>query len=268
MPNSPHITTEPAAAPDFHIGKELRARRLARGETPEQIAAVLKIRASYIHAIEQLDVAALPSIGYALGYVRGYAGHVGLDGAQAVARYKTDSAVPEDLGRRKIPHFVPKTKIRLPRGLLSALTVLGCAGVLTVWYAGSVPTEAAPEALSDMLDEASYTPPSLPDDPNILTLKAVAPSWVQVTDATGRNIMSRIMVTGETWSTDKERLTLSARDGAAIELYQGRERLGAFGEKGVAFAGKPLAPATLLPPPEITPLEDTLLEDMTPIKTK
>ena len=268
MPNRPDISTAPSAPPDYHIGEELRARRIARGETPEQIAKALKIRTSYINAIEQLEPSALPSIGYALGYVRGYAAYVGLDGAQAVARYKTDSAVPEDLGRRKMPHFVPKTKVRLPRGLLSALTVLGCAGVLTIWYAGSVPTEAAPEALSEVLDEAAYAPPSLPEDPSILTLKAVAPSWVQVTDATGRPVMSRIMVTGETWSTDKERLTLSARDGAAIELYQGRERLGAFGEKGVAFTGKPLSASTVLPAPEDTPLEATPLEDMTPISTE
>ena len=260
MPNRPHIPTAPTQASDYHIGAELRARREARSESPEQVAAALKIQKSYILAIEQLDAAALPSIGYALGYVRAYAGYVGLDGAQAVARYKIDSAVPEDLGRRKMPHFVPKTKLRLPRGLVPALTVLGCAGVLAVWYAGSAPSEAAPEALSGMLDAPSYAAAAaLPDDPSILTLKAVAPSWVQVTDAAGRPVMSRIMVTGESWSTDQERLSLSVRDGAAIELYKGRERLGVFGEKGVAFAGKPLAASTLIPELEDTPLESTVL---------
>ena len=256
MTDRPHIPSPQTNAPDFHIGAELRARRIARSETPAQVAAKLRIQESYIHAIEKLDVSALPAIGYALGYVRAYAGYVGLDGAQAVARYKDDSAVPEDLGRRNMPHFVPKTKIRLPRGLISALTVLSCAGVLAIWYGSSAPSEAAPQALSEMLDEGAYTSaPALPDDPNVLTLKAVAPSWVQVTDATGRAVISRIMITGETWSTDKERLTLSVRDGAAIELYKGNERLGPFGEKGVAFAGKPLSASSIAPETDETPLE-------------
>jgi len=118
MTNQPHIPTPPAKAPtsiagqpDFHIGSELRARREAMGKSQAEVASALKMQPSYIRAIETLDVDALPSIGYALGYVRAYAGFTGLDGAQAVTRYKADSAAPEDLGRRKMPHFVPKTKI-------------------------------------------------------------------------------------------------------------------------------------------------------------
>ena len=280
MTNQSHIPTPPAQGgqPDFHIGAELRARREAMGKSQAEVAAALKMQPSYIRAIETLDADALPSIGYALGYVRAYAGYAGLDGAQAVARYKTDSAAPEDLGRRKMPHFVPKTKIRLPRGLIAALTVLSCAAVVTFWYGSNTPSEAAPGTLSDRLDEADYAPAALPDDASVLTLKAVAPSWVQVSDATGRPIMNRIMVTGESWSVSSEgALTLSARDGAAIELYAGRERLGPFGEKGVAFTGKPLAASAVIAAPQNTRLEDTPLEDtplegapsgMIPIKTE
>ncbi len=270
MTNQPHIPTPPAKTgqADFNIGAELRTRRDAMGKSQTEVAAALKMQPAYIRAIENLDVAALPSIGYALGYVRAYAGYVGLDGAQAVARYKIDSAAPEDLGRRKMPHFVPKTKIRLPRGLVAAITVLSCAAVVTFWYGSNTPSEAAPGTLTDMLDEAAYAPAALPDDATILTLKAVAPSWVQVSDAAGRPIMSRIMVTGESWSVSSEgALTLSARDGAAIELYAGRERLGPFGEKGVAFTGKPLAASAIVPKREDTPLEGEG-DAMTPIKTK
>jgi len=277
MSNSSDIFANPPSmqgAPAHHIGAELRAQRLALGLSPEKVGAALKIQASYIRAIEALDTDALPAIGYALGYVRAYAGHLGLDGAQAVARYKADSATPEDLGRRKMPHFVPKTKIRLPRGLLSALTVLACGAVITFWYGSNTPTVAAPDALTDMLDEASYGPAPLPEDSSVLTLKALAPSWVQVSGADGRPVMSRIMITGETWSTDEERLTLAARDGGAIELYAGQERIGVFGEKGVAFTGRPLAASTIRPAPEDTPLENPQENSqdaapaMTPIKTE
>ena len=272
MTNQPHIPASPPSSPegqpDFHIGAELRARREALALSPQSVAMALKIQPNYITAIETLDTAALPAIGYALGYVRAYAGHVGLDGAQAVARYKADSAAPEDLGRRKMPHFVPKTKIRLPRGLVAAMTVLACAAVVTFWYGSNTPSIAAPGTLTDMLDEAAQLPAALPDDSSVLTLKAVAPSWVQVSDASGRPIMNRIMVTGESWSVSSDgALTLSARDGAAIELYAGRERIGPFGEKGVAFTGKPLAAATIIPELEDTPLEGAP-SNMVPIKTE
>lgn len=252
-------TDLPPVRPDHHIGMELRAQRLAMSLSHEDVAAALKIQLAYIRAIETLDHEALPSVGYALGYVRAYAEHVGLSGKEAVSRYKHDSALPEDLGQRRLPLFIPKNKIRLPRGFVPALTVLGCAAVITFWYAGSAPVTAAPTPLSELLDEGSYAPQTLPEDPDILTLKAIAPSWVQVSDSTGRVIMSRIMVTDETWTANRgKNLLLSARDGGALQLYSGRELLGVFGEKGVALSGKPIAPSTLIPELEDIPLTEVI----------
>ena len=259
MPETPHIST-PSNIGGHHIGAELRAGRESRGESAADIAQALNIQTGYIRAIEKLDNAALPAVGYVLGYVRSYARHVGLDDKAAVARYKTDSATPDDLGRASSPHFVPTRSVRLPRGMVGALTVLACAGVLTFWYSSSTPAVATPGTLTEMLDnpaldKSTMAPQALPTDPNILTLKATAPSWVEVRDHTGRIVMSRIMVTGEVWSTERGTengagngagLTLSARDGGAIELYAGKENLGLFGTKGVAFGGKPLDPDSII----------------------
>ncbi len=247
MPETPHIST-PSNIGGHHIGAELRAGRESRGESAADIAQALNIQTRYILAIETLDNAALPAVGYVLGYVRSYARRVGLDETAAVARYKADSATPDDLGRASSPHFVPTRNVRLPRGMVGALTVLACAGVLAFWYSSSTPAVATPGTLTEMLDKpAEFSPQSLPTDPNMLTLKAVAPSWVEVRDHTGRIVMSRIMVTGERWSTEAGTdLTLSARDGGAIELYAGKENLGPFGTKGVAFGGKPLDPDSVI----------------------
>jgi len=117
-----------------HIGTELREIRLALGLSYADVATVTKIQPQFLEAIENLAKSELPSIGYVLGYVRSYAKALGMDGASAVARYKIDSEVPENLGMRDRPHFVPQRKIRLPRGLFSALTVVAVAGMLTVWY--------------------------------------------------------------------------------------------------------------------------------------
>jgi len=104
-----------------HIGTELRDAREALGMSYGDVAELTKIQPQFLEAIENLAKSELPSIGYVLGYVRSYAKTMGMDGASAVARYKVDSEVPENLGMRDRPHFVPQRKIRLPRGFSSRL---------------------------------------------------------------------------------------------------------------------------------------------------
>lgn len=228
--------------PDIeHIGTELRDAREALGLSHKDVSDMTRIKPQFLEAIESLSSVDLPSIGYVLGYVRSYAKAVGLDGASAVARYKVDSQVPENLGMRDRPHFVPKRKIRLPRGFFSAITVLAIAGMLTVWYGTQTETQAA------MLDGPDLTPSTAEAqaaiiDPDMLTIKALAPSWVQIKDENGRVIISRIFVTGEVWQTQRgSGASISARDGGAIQLFVGESDAGRLGEQGVAIADVPLA---------------------------
>ena len=224
-----------------HIGTELREIRLALGLSYADVATVTKIQPQFLEAIENLAKSELPSIGYVLGYVRSYAKALGMDGASAVARYKIDSEVPENLGMRDRPHFVPQRKIRLPRGLFSALTVVAVAGMLTVWYGTQTETQAAPATGPDLTPRVTETTAPL-TDPNRVTVKALAPSWVQIKDESGRVIISRIFVTGETWQTQRgSGASISARDGGAIQIFVGQGDAGLLGEQGVAINNVPLA---------------------------
>jgi len=224
-----------------HIGTELRDTRIALGLSYQDVADLTKIRPEFIEAIENLAKSDLPSIGYVLGYVRTYAMAMGLDGASAVARYKIESEVPENLGMRDRPHFVPKRKIRMPRGFFPALTVVAIAGMLTVWYGTQTETQAAVINGPDLTPRVVETP-SIVTDPNMITLKALAPSWVQIKDKNGRVIISRIFVTGETWQTQRgSGAMLSARDGGAIQIFVGQGDAGLLGEQGVAVTDIPLA---------------------------
>jgi len=218
-----------------HIGTELREARSALGLSYRDVAEMTKIQPQFIEAIENLAKSELPSIGYVLGYVRSYAKVVGLDGPSAVARYKVDSEVPENLGMRDRPHFVPQRKIRLPRGLISAMSVVAIAGILTVWYGAQTETQAATLNGPDLTPRTSETVATL-NDPDMLTVKVLAPSWVQIKDNTGRVIISRIFVTGETWQTKRgSGASISARDGGAIQIFVGRGDAGLLGEQGVAI---------------------------------
>lgn len=224
-----------------HIGIELREAREALGLSYVEVSELTKIQPQFLESLENLAKSELPSIGYVLGYVRTYAKAMGLDGASAVARYKIDSEVPENLGMRDRPHFVPKRKIRLPRGFFPALTVLAIAGMLTVWYGTQTETQAAVAGGPDLTPRPQERPVAI-SDPNMITVKALAPSWVQIKDKSGRVIISRVFVTGETWQTQRgSGATLSARDGGAIQIFVGEGDAGLLGEQGVAISDIPLA---------------------------
>ena len=239
-----------------HIGEDLRKKREAKGLSHADVASALNLQSSYIEAIEALDRGTLPAIGYALGYVRTYAKFMGLDGEQAVARFKVDSEVPNNLGMRNQPHFVPERKINLPRGFVPALSVVGAVAMLGFWYASNTDSLASPTNIDAIANPALAAPSeNRPLAANILTVRATGPSWVQVKDAQGNIILSRIFVKGDTYVTEAGSLMqLSARDGGALDLYAGEERLGTLGDKGMSFSGKPIKASVLIPELQDIPL--------------
>jgi cytoskeleton protein RodZ len=78
MPAASH-TPEPEQPPRRTIGDLLRETRQSFGGQIDQIAGVLRIRAAYLTAIEESRYDRLPAPVYALGFVRAYANHLGLD---------------------------------------------------------------------------------------------------------------------------------------------------------------------------------------------
>ncbi len=234
---SPETTKTPP-----HIGETLRAARERAGLSHAEISSELRIQAVFLDAIETLNTQALPSIGYVLGYVRAYAMHLGLDGKEAVERYKVDSQVPENLGMRDAPHFVPKRQVRLPKGFFAAVTVVSCAAILAVWYGAQPGTQSTTlGAQSGLNVPAQNSAQTAPVDPDLMVIKAVAPTWIEIKDKTGKTIISRILVTGESWQTDvDENISLSARDSGALELYLGGELMGALGRQGIPMTDVPM----------------------------
>jgi len=219
-----------------HIGAELRAAREQAAYTLEDVSKSLHIQSSYLAAIEKLDLDALPSLGYVLGFIRSYALHLGLDARDAVARYKADIQCPENLGMRDRPHHVPKRKIRVPRGSFAAGAVLSCLAVAVTWYGWQSDAQSAQytEQKPVLTQNWGFEPigPTT-GNPDVVSLLATGPSWVQVTDEDGLVLLSRIMVPGELFETTRQNNpTISLRDAGAIELYIGGEKIGPLGEQG------------------------------------
>jgi len=219
-----------------HIGARLKAKREALDLSIDDVARMTKLRPEYLQNIEVLNVKALPSIGYVLGFVRSYATALGMDGDNAVADYKLDVEAPENLEMRDRPHFVPQFKMRLPRGFVPALMTVGFAVMLGTWYGLQTETQALEQSAPDysLQDVASEATPIT--DKNLVTLRATAPSWLQVKDETGTVLVSRIFVSGETWQGAKDNsYSVSARDAGAIEVFYGEAEGGVLGARGEAL---------------------------------
>lgn len=114
------------------VGAELRAARTRRGEDLRSIAQSLRIRREQLEALEEGRDGDLPGRAYAIGFIRSYAEHLGLDPAHIVERYKREldgvDKVQEEL---TFPEISRET--RLPRGTFLIVAMVVAAGLYGGW---------------------------------------------------------------------------------------------------------------------------------------
>lgn len=115
--------TADADAPLETVGQDLRAARLRRGEDIASAARILKIRKDHLEALEEDRFSALPGRTYAVGFVRAYADHLGLDPLQTVERFKREIAGRDE--QSKTAGF-PETReeSRLPNGWIVIVVIV------------------------------------------------------------------------------------------------------------------------------------------------
>ena len=124
---------EALAVDAARLGDELREAREALGASVEDMSKQLRIRRVYLVALEEGRLKDLPSAAYAIGFVRNYAGALGLDvpdmvrrfrdAAMGVAARKTDLVFPEPVPERGFPAGVT---------ILAGLAILVVAYI--AWY--------------------------------------------------------------------------------------------------------------------------------------
>ena len=98
------------------VGQDLRAARLRRGDEIAQVSRALKIRKDHLEALEEDRLEDLPGKTYAIGFIRSYARHLGLDSNLYVERFKQDiSGRAEEASREPAPIHQEEGR-RLPQG--------------------------------------------------------------------------------------------------------------------------------------------------------
>jgi cytoskeleton protein RodZ len=140
------------------VGQLLKETRESFGSDIPHVAAALRIRADYIEAIEEGRYDRLPAAVYALGFLKGYAVHLGLDGDEAVRRFKLEAAGLE--AQRDLTFPVPLAERSVPGGamVLAALILAVCGYGL--WYYLSATTRPRLERVAPL--PAELAPPSAP----------------------------------------------------------------------------------------------------------
>ena len=78
------------------VGQALRAMREAQGLSLEALAETTRVRASYLSALEELQLDRLPSRPFVIGYIRAYAQALGADPDSAADRFKAEEPVLDE----------------------------------------------------------------------------------------------------------------------------------------------------------------------------
>ena len=154
------------AAHNAGVGPLLRASRQRVGEDLGDVAAMLRIRFPYLEAIEEGRFADLPGQTYAVGFVRTYAEHLGLDGEEVVRRFKSELAVGN--ARDDLSFPTPMVETSVPGGAIVFVGLVAAVLAYGAWYLSTTEerfffdlVEPLPERLAALVsDKEKLTEPA------------------------------------------------------------------------------------------------------------
>ncbi len=114
------------------VGAELRAARLRLGWSLEEVAQGLRIRLTFLEAIEAGRIGDLPGATYAVGFVRTYATSLGLDADEVSRRFRAESGEINRKTELSFPAPVPERGV--PAGAVVLLGLILAVGAYAAWY--------------------------------------------------------------------------------------------------------------------------------------
>jgi cytoskeleton protein RodZ len=158
------------AAP--RAGADLRAARERLGWPIEDLSAWLRIRLPHLEALEDGRIDLLPGSTYAFGFLRTYAGALGLDPDEIARRFKAEAG--EVNRRTELVFPAPMPQRGMPAGAMILLGVVLAIGAYAGWYRlsgeGRLPPETVPPVphrLATLAEQA--VPPPPPATPKVAT---------------------------------------------------------------------------------------------------
>lgn len=205
------------------VGDRLRAARNSVGLDLSDIATKTRIPQRHLAAIETGDYSALPSITYAVGFVKAYARAVGADEASLAKSLRIE------LGQETETRYVRQDDdiadpARVPPRWLAwtaAIIVLLIVGGYALWRGGtfdSGPVAAPAEVSAEPTNSVTIaTAPAKPQSgPVVLT--AQDDVWFRVYDKNDKVLFEGVKKKGETYQVPADADTPMIRTGRADQI--------------------------------------------------
>jgi transcriptional regulator with XRE-family HTH domain len=211
------------------VGETLREARNRRKIDLSEVETAIKIRVRYLQAIENEEWDALPGGAYTRGFIRTYAGYLGLDGERLADDYR-HSVEPQ--GAVRVPKRVEpvQTGSRRGRPLLSsrASVAVVCLVLVAVLVAiavagggggGSPSTTSSAGARKDGSGTQAKPKPAAKAGVAV-RLAATGEVWVCVLDATEKRVVDgQILAEGEEAGPYRSSGFEMAFGNASVEIY-------------------------------------------------
>ena len=261
------------------IGQRLRAARESKSLSLVDIAGTLRIKPVFLEALESDRPEALPSPTHASGFLRTYARYLGVELAAAtitpppvMTPLAPTAAVPNRLAVilpplliigglillyalwqwLKAPESAP---IAPPPADLGMQTVPPKLEPLEpklepktepkVEVAPAVVAPVAAETVPATTEVAKPVTKVEPVKSETLVVRAVSDAWVQITDAKGAQLYSRLMRAGESWRAPQQAgLKLSTGNASGLVLVQNGEASAPLGTPAQVLRNLPLNDAS------------------------
>jgi len=148
------------------VGNLLRQRREELGLSLENLAGKTRIRRDYLSALEENRFEFLPAPAYLTGFLRSYAGELGLDPEEMLRRLRAQTDTPQISGKEPEACSGPPFAKKQPLRPLIMLLSFGFAASLLLFYGlyghgqGSSSVQAPPA--SSLLAAARAIPDPVP----------------------------------------------------------------------------------------------------------
>ncbi|MDP9196085.1 MAG: DUF4115 domain-containing protein [Pseudomonadota bacterium] len=259
------------------VGALLQNQRRKMGLSLEHVASELRIRLSYLEALEKGNFKALPGLAYASGFLRAYAAFLRLDGVSLVKKFQDEASAAARQLDLHLPQPDPESTAPGSRTMTVAAAVLVLVCVL--WYALSdgdrelaefVPsppgteTEQVAQPAPSTETAVADTPAIPTGDPALLSplpatlqepppahtsrvmIRAQVDSWIEIRDTAGRQLFSGIMKVGEIRPVpEMPRAVLTTGNAGGIALSVDGHDLPSLGPRGKVVRNIPLDADTL-----------------------
>ncbi len=246
------------------VGARLKRSREAMGLSLADLVAHTRVQERFLSAIEAGDFAALPGRAYAFGFARSYAAHVGLNPDEIIRDLRHELDIHEQApADQAATAFTPGDPARVPSakfaGMAAAAAILLAIGGFALWHAFSAPDTSLPPLVTETLAvqpqaTASASIPTLaasavavPSGPVVFTALDSG-LWVKFYDASGKTLMNKQMVVGESYTVPADATGPMVWTGRpeALAVSIGGHPLGKLGETRKLVRDLPVSATALL----------------------